>query len=943
MKLAFLFACSLLASAVTPALGADATAALQQGFKEPPSETRPTVRWWWFGPAVVKPQLAREMTLMKEGGFGGFEVQPTYPLALDGQYPGLKTLKFLSPEFLDMLRFTAAQAKELGLRMDLTLGSGWPYGGPLFTREEAAQSIRDGGTVNVVPGQTRVTPPSPATDGHRDAAAGPVIAALLGPVNDAAPGASPYVPLPLEQGVAQLPANLRGATQVRFFVYAPAGLMQVKRPAYGAEGFIVDHYSPTAIAKFIEKVAKPEMAALRENPPYSIFCDSLEIGGEGWTPNFPAEFKRRRGYDLVPLLPALFDTTLPKAAEIRADYGRTVAEIFNDVFVDAFSRLAREHHSRFRIQAYGTPPTTLSTYAHADLAEGENYNWTRFSGTRWASSASHLLGRKVTSSEAFTWLHSPAFMAAPLDIKAESTLQFLNGVNQLVFHGWPYTAPGVEYPGWRFYAAGVFNEKNPWWLVMPDVTTYLARIGYLLRQGSPANEVALYLPEEDGFATFTPTSLQMAAAGGRGILNRLVNPFIPPILESGHNFDFIDDGLLMARGQVGKQTLSFGDSHYKVVVLPNVTRIPLPAFKKLAAFADRGGILIAVGNLPSLAPGYLATPADHDAIRRLSARLFQGPKANGLLVSSESQLAAVLKSRLQPDVTPSREPSSLGFVHRHTAAGEIYFLGNPSNQPLNETPIFRVQGLQAEWWNPVTGRVTPAEVAGRSDTGTAVTVDLPPFGAQFLVFTQRRLRATTPPAGADMPPLDLSTDWDVSFKNSSDEPDPPPQHFSTLVSWTDHAATRYFSGVATYEKRVEVPAAMLQPGLVQQLDFGAGRAGNVAGGAQGFRANFQPPVGDAAVVYVNGIRAGSVWCPPYRVDITGLLKPGSNRIQVRVANRAVNYMADTDRHPLPDYAALNADPRLGGHRFQAQDMKHITTTPSGLLGPVQLLSTVSGK
>ncbi|HVS53968.1 MAG TPA: glycosyl hydrolase [Opitutaceae bacterium] len=933
------FFVSLLALAAGSLRAADATASLQNGFAEPPAEARPTVRWWWFGPAVVKPQLEREMKLMKEGGFGGFEVQPTYPLALDGQYPGLKNLKFLSPEFFDLIGFTAAKSKELGLRMDLTLGSGWPYGGPMFTREEAVQSIRDAGTVEITPGQTSVAPPPPAAGGRggRGAVAGPLVAALLGPVNDAAPGASAWLPLPIENDAAQLPADLHGATQVKFFGYAQAGLMQVKRPAYGAEGFIVDHYSPPAIAKFIDQIAAPEIAACGPNPPYSIFCDSLEIAGEGWTPNLPAEFKRRRGYDLLPLLPALFDTNFPKAAEIRADYGRTVAEVFDDAFVAAFTKLAHDHGTRFRIQAYGTPPTTLSTYARADIDEGENYNTKAFSGTRWAASASHLLGRAVTSSEAFTWLHSPVFMAAPLDIKAESNLQFLNGINQLLFHGWPYTAPGVEYPGWRFYAAAVFDEKNPWWIVMPDVTKYLARVGYLLRQGNPANDVALYLPEEDAFTNFTPTSLEMAAASGRGILNRLVSAYIPPIVDAGYNFDFVDDGLLLSRGRAADGALAFGGSSYRVVVLPNVARIPLAALRRLEEFANRGGILIAVGHAPSQAPGYLATDADHAAIRDLSARLFNGANAKGVLVASETQLAAALQAKLAPDVKYASAQPNLGFVHRRTDGGEIYYLSNTSAQPIADTAVFRVTGLQAEWWNPVTGRTSPAKGVARTADGISVPVSLPPYGAEFLVFTKRTLAASAT-ATANVPPLDLSRGWDVSFKNASGEADPAPQHFDALVSWTENPATHFFSGVAAYEKQIDVPAALLARGLVQSLDFGAGEATNVAGGGQGYRANFQPPIGDAAVVYVNGRRAGSVWCPPYRVDVTGLLTAGTNRIRIEVANRAVNYMADREHHPLPDYTALNADRTYGGNRFQAQDMNRIQPTPSGLLGTVQLLA-----
>jgi hypothetical protein len=104
------------------------------------------------------------------------------------------------------------------------------------------------------------------------------------------------------------------------------------------------------------------------------------------------------------------------------------------------------------------------------------------------------------------------------------------------------------------------------------------------------------------------------------------------------------------------------------------------------------------------------------------------------------------------------------------------------------------------------------------------------------------------------------------------------------------------------------------------------------------RAEFQGPIGDAAVVTVNGHRAGALWCPPYRVDVTGLLQAGTNTISIQVANRATNFMADLVHHPLPDYRALNADRTYGGNRFAPQDLNRIQPLPSGLLETVQLIA-----
>ena len=218
---------------------------------------------------------------------------------------------------------------------------------------------------------------------------------------------------------------------------------------------------------------------------------------------FSAEFQKRRGYDLTPYLPALAGDMGEITASIRHDWGKTLTELANEHYLTPLRQWAAAHGTRFRSQNYGIPPVNLSSNALVDLPEGEGSAWKRFAATRWASSASHLYGRPVTSSETWTWLHSPVFRATPLDMKAEADIHFLQGINQLVGHGWPYSPPQAGEPGWHFYAAAVFNQHNPWWIVMPDITAYLQRVSWLLRQGEPVNDVALYLPTADAYAGFT--------------------------------------------------------------------------------------------------------------------------------------------------------------------------------------------------------------------------------------------------------------------------------------------------------------------------------------------------------------------------------------------------------------------------------------------------------
>jgi hypothetical protein len=906
--------------AVAPSFATVASAdvaSLQQSFEQPAPDARIRVRWWWYGPAVTQPMLEQEMNNMKAGGIGGFEVQPTYPLSIDGELPGVHNIKFLSPEFFDMLHFTAAKAKELGLRMDLTLGSGWPYGGPMFSKSEGAGRVLE--QVARPNANTKtISLPRPLTDGQT------LIAAF------AVPASADVIPanireIPIENNTAQIPADMTGPVAVHFYIAGRTG-MQVKRPAMGAEGNVIDHLSDAVVKKFIKELAEPEVSACGDKMLGSIFCDSLEVGGEDWTDDFLAEFQKRRGYDLRPLLPALFNDSFPKSADIRHDWGKTLTELFNDKFNRNFTALAHQHGTLFREQAYGSPSAGEFSYATVDLPEGEGYQWHGYRPTRYASSACHLLGVPVSSSETFTWLHSPVFRATPLDMKAEADLHFLQGINQIVCHGWPSTAPGVSYPGWSFYASAVFNEKNPWWIVMPDVTKYLQRVSSIMRQGQPANDVAVYLANSDAWANFTPGRISLTDGVGQCLGNRIVGD----VLDAGYNVDFFDDGLLDLRGKLDGGALSFGDVKYKVILLAGTQRIPVSTMHMLEQFAKNGGTVIATRSIPSLAPGYKATDQENQEVRDIAKRLFSDPNALGIFVKTDAEFAAALGKKLAPDVALAPAAPEVAAVHRHTDGGEVYFVANTSNQPKNLKATFRVEGMNAEQWDPMTGKESPVAIVDKPAGGETVSLDLDAYGSTIIVFTHRSLPATPSVAGADgAQPLDLSTGWTITFGS-----DGKPQAMDKLTSWIDNAATKNFSGVATYEKKITVPANLAKNGLPLLMTFGQSKPAAAAGRGMGYKTLLDAPVHESAVVYINDKRIGSVWHPPYSLDITGALKEGDNQIRIEVGNLAINYMAG---HGFPNYN-LQAVEAAFGNRFSPQDVQNLQPLPSGLMGPIQIVA-----
>ena len=154
---------------------------------------------------------------------------------------------------------------------------------------------------------------------------------------------------------------------------------------------------------------------------------------------------------------------------------------------------------------------------------------------------------------------------------------------------------------------------------------------------------------------------------------------------------------------------------------------------------------------------------------------------------------------------------------------------------------------------------------------------------------------------------------------------------NTLRSWTEDEETRYFSGVATYEKEVTLTDAMFEKGRKIILDFGEGQANQSQPSQAGMQAMFDAPLREAAIVYVNGQRAGSIWCPPYSLDVTSLLRAGPNKFRVEVSNTAINYMSGRS---LPDYRLLNL---RFGERFRMQEMEKVRPVPSGIFGPIRLI------
>jgi hypothetical protein len=424
---------------------------------------------------------------------------------------------------------------------------------------------------------------------------------------------------------------------------------------------------------------------------------------------------------------------------------------------------------------------------------------------------------------------------------------------------------------------------------MPDLCRYLQRLSYLLRQGKPVIDMALYLPAEDAYAAMKPLAINQIDLFEQ--TGALIGPkIIPDILNAGFNFDVIDDGT-MPQAETQR---------YKVILLPGATFIPEETRGWLLKFQRKGGTLIAVDHKP-----------DGD-----------WPQ---LEVVSESQLTDRLSAATKPDLRLDVHSEDIGYVHRELADADVYFVANVSNHERKARARFRSKYPCAELWDPMTGKIQ-----GSPSKDGELQLQIEPYGSRVIVFRASSI-VTEPAQELATSSKDLSSGWTVTLGMTGVS-----QNVNLPYSWSTNSYTQYFSGTAVFTKSVELSAAEASARVL--LDFGepapAARESLAAGTLRGysFAALIAPPIRDAATVFVNGKRAGTLWAPPYKIDLTGLIKGGDNTIRIEVYNTAINELARGGR--LADIAGVT---RQYGLRFRMQDFDNLQPLPSGILSPIRLV------
>ncbi len=855
LGLLILWLCSSLAAAQeTPAAPPSVWPAITQ-------TTKPWTRWWWPGSAVDRKNITAQLEAIAAAGIGGVEITPIYgALGSEARY-----LDFLSPQWVEMLGYTASEARRLGLGVDMATGTGWPFGGPMVSAADGSSTL------------------------------------------------------------ALLDGKLSGKPTA----------MKVKRAAPGDEGLVLDPYSPAALNRYLNHFSRAFAELPRDTTQgrgiRSQFHDSFEYYNASWTADLPAAFQKMHGYDIQAFAaqlageqPALLvgehsldDDTLSR---LKGDYRRTLAKLHLD-YVIAWVTWAHGEGFKARNQAHGAPGNLLDLYGAADIPETESFGLTELpivglrgdavgvsidpdppSVTigRFASSAAHVMGKPLISSETLTWLREN-FRESPAAAKPQLDRLFAAGINHIFYHGTVYSPADAEWPGWFFYASTQLTPSNPLWDDFGAMHAYVARVQSILQAGAPDNDILLYWPFDDVVEHSAGLMEHYGVHENKWLTEAPAGRMAAKLLQAGYSFDFVSDAQLL-RVTVKDGALVTPGGRYRSLVVPATRRMSVETLERLRDLIKQGA-RVQFESLPQDVPGF-----GNLEVRRAKLRA---------LLEDPALRAGVVGENLPGGPVPQEQASQAGLAHIRRARpdGYDYFFANLTGTAFDGWLQLGTPGEFAMILDPLTGHTGAAAVKRAKKENLRVYLQLA-SGESTLVRTWRTKgshkaqpwRYSKPTAAG----IALQGEWSLEFIKGGPVL-PRPTRMSKLASWTtlDDRETRRFAGTARYRVEFDAPGKRAD---AWELDLG--------------------DVRETARVTFNGKRVATAWSLPFKVRLDDL-KPRGNVLDIEVTNLASNRVRDLDVRKVP--WKLMREINLVNVKYRPFDAAGWEIEPAGLLGPVTLV------
>jgi len=694
------------------------------------------------------------------------------------------------------------------------------------------------------------------------------------------------------------------------------------RPAPAAGlGLESDKFSKDALAKHFQAFFDPLLEAIGPRPKdrktgfVALDADSWEMSSQNWTSGFRDEFKKQRGYDPLRYFATYTGCVVGSREETERflwDVRKICQELLLENHAAELKKLCHQRGLRLMMEPYDMNPAgDLDLGSYADYPAGEFWFDTFESG--WscieAASIAHTMGKPIVLAESFTSARGN-WGRSPWTLKNQTDWAFAAGINKFAIHGFAHQS-NEDAPGMTFGPYGLFwNRKQTFWPLVGDYHEYVARCSHLLQQGVTVSDI-LYLTPEGVPQIFQPPLSALDDAETR----------CPD--KKGYSFDGCSPRILMNRATVKDGLITFpGGTSYRLLVLPRFQTMTPELLETITRLVKAGAVVY--GAPPIASPSLKNYPQCDATVQALAETLWGASNApeqrlgKGRVIRDThtattdlyplyDETATILQ---QMDVPPDfQSDTSVRFTHRRTESNDIYFIANTKNQKVNATCRFRVQQGAPQLWDPATAETRPLPQFTREGKLTAVPIIFEPHQSFFVIFP--RNGASKGPAHSDdvnfpeiTPVTTLEGAWEVAFDPKWGAP--ATVTFPVLQDWIQRKedGIKHYSGMATYRKSFDSPQVS---GKRVYLDLGT--------------------VHEIAEVTLNGEKLGTVWCAPWRIDITDALKKKSNQLEIRVANFWTNRLIGDAEKPVEKRFTRTAlkRPRVGNE-----------LRPSGLLGPVTI-------
>lgn len=717
---------------------------LSAAFGQQPSErtAKPWTFWWVMGPAMEKSDVCAQLDELAAAGMGGVHIIPIYPQRGERE----KALPFLSDAYMDMLDFVCAEAEKRNMGVDMTMGTGWPFGAPWITSEFSAKKL--GRDFSVSPTRQKV---------KRAAVGGAGL--VIDPFSKSAIEA---YSAPFERAFAKKGGGVRAFFNDSFEIF-------------GA------NFTPTFFDDFRRLRGydfKPHADVL--------FSDS------------DTEKSRRLWQDYHNTLADLLEEGMfcgfTRAAHKMGVKTRNQAHGSCGNLLDLYATADIPETESFGSSAFPIPLVRVDA----------DYQQKRFGRPdkllmKFASSAADIEGKPLVSSETCTWI-AEHFKEALSQIKPQIDQLWLGGINHVFYHGMAYSPPSQPFPGKIFYASTNFNQNSHFFGYLSELNKYIAFYQSKLQNAAPQNDILLYFPIHQFWKSSGGANLALMfdVHHGEQWLSRC--PQFEKLMRSldarGYAFDFFSEKML-SRFVPENGLVKTRGASYKTVLVPDVDELPLSVFADLLRLARGGAKVCFFKKIPDLPTGFADLENAKKAAKKYAAEL--AAERNVLVVDALPELAAagVLSE-------PIAE-TGLQFIRKKTPQGIIYFVANLSARDFDGETSVLGEYARVDFDNfqaGVSGRLKSVAGGGKTKfrlalrAGESCLLSAGEGGGKtsrdFVDF--KKYSKSRPLRG-----------WRVDFVENS-QPRPAPQTMEIPRSWTetDDEHARYFYGDADYSCKFDI-------------------------------------------------------------------------------------------------------------------------------------------